>query len=126
MEKHQVTLIEDDVYSELYFGQEKPLPAKAFDRHDNILHCSSFSKNLVAGFRGGWVATGKHARRIHRLQLMITISTSAPMQLAVANYLSTRSYDSHLRRLRQKFAQRKNQARHALKRHLPNDARING
>ena len=27
-----VTLIEDDVYSELYFGREKPLPAKAWDR----------------------------------------------------------------------------------------------
>ncbi|MER2697333.1 aminotransferase class I/II-fold pyridoxal phosphate-dependent enzyme, partial [Escherichia coli] len=26
---HNVTLIEDDVYSELYFGREKPLPAKA-------------------------------------------------------------------------------------------------
>lgn len=39
---HNVTLIEDDVYSELYFGREKPLPAKAWDRDDTVLHCSSF------------------------------------------------------------------------------------
>ncbi|WP_158784498.1 PLP-dependent aminotransferase family protein [Pantoea sp. BAV 3049] len=123
--KHQVTLIEDDVYSELYFGSEKPLPAKAFDRDSSVLHCSSFSKNLVAGFRVGWVAAGKHAQRIQRLQLMSTLSTSAPMQLALANYLGTRSYDSHLRRLRQLLEQRKTQARASLKRHLPAAARIN-
>lgn len=125
LEKYQVTLIEDDVYSELYFGHEKPLPAKALDRHDSVLHCSSFSKSLVAGFRVGWVAAGRHAQRIQRLQLMSTLSTSAPMQLALANYLATHSYDSHLRRLRQKLEQRKNRACYALRQHLPDSARIN-
>ena len=122
---HQVALIEDDVYSELWFGADKPLPAKAFDRQGSVLHCSSFSKNLVAGFRVGWVAAGQHALRIQRLQLMSTLSTSAPMQLALANYLGTRSYDSHLRKLRQVLEQRKNLARQSLKRHLPYGAKIN-
>lgn len=84
--RHNVTLIEDDVYSELYFGREKPLPAKAWDKQDMTLHCSSFSKCLVAGFRIGWVAAGKHARRIQQLQLMSTLSTSSPMQLALVDY----------------------------------------
>ena len=84
--RHNVTLIEDDVYSELYFGREKPLPAKARDKQDMTLHCSSFSKCLVAGFRIGWVAAGKHARRIQQLQLMSTLSTSSPMQLALVDY----------------------------------------
>ncbi len=123
--QHQVALIEDDVYSELYFGGDKPLPAKAFDRSGDVLHCSSFSKNLVAGFRVGWVAAGRHAQRIQRLQLMSTLATSAPMQLALANYLGTRSYDSHLRKLRQVLEQRKNMARQSLKRHLPAGTRIN-
>ncbi len=123
--EHQVALIEDDVYSELYFGSERPLPAKAFDSQNDVLHCSSFSKNLVAGFRVGWVAAGKHAKKIQQLQLMSTLATSAPMQLALANYLGTRSYDSHLRRLRQSLEQRKNLARQSLRRHLPAAARIN-
>lgn len=122
---HQVTLIEDDVYSELWFGADKPLPAKAFDQQGEVLHCASFSKSLVAGFRVGWVAAGKQALRIQRLQLTSTICTSAPMQLALENYLGTRSYDSHLRRLRQVLEQRKNLARQSLKRHLPYGTRIN-
>lgn len=120
-----VALIEDDVYAELWFGGKRPLPVKAWDQHDNVMHCSSFSKNLVAGFRVGWVAAGRHAQRIQRLQLMSTLSTSAPMQLALANYLGTRSYDSHLRRIRQVMAQRKNHARQALRRLLPPQVKIN-
>ncbi|WP_339356321.1 PLP-dependent aminotransferase family protein, partial [Klebsiella pneumoniae] len=45
--RYNVMLIEDDVYSELYFGREKPLPAKFWDRQEMTLHCSSFSKCLV-------------------------------------------------------------------------------
>lgn len=122
--RYKVMLIEDDVYSELYFGREKPLPAKAWDRADSVLHCSSFSKCLVPGFRIGWVAAGKHARRIQRLQLMSTLSTSSPMQLALVDYLSTRRYDAHLRRLRRQLAERKQQAWQTLLRHLPAEVKI--
>lgn len=122
--RHNVTLIEDDVYSELYFGREKPLPAKAWDKQDMTLHCSSFSKCLVAGFRIGWVAAGKHARRIQQLQLMSTLSTSSPMQLALVDYLATKRYDAHLRRLRRTLAERKQQAWQSLLRHMPAGVKI--
>lgn len=124
LDRHNVMLIEDDVYSELYFGREKPLPAKAWDRRDSVLHCSSFSKCLVPGFRIGWVAAGRHARRIQRLQLMSTLSTSSPMQLALVDYLATRRYDAHLRRLRRQLAERKQQAWQTLLRHLPPEVKV--
>ncbi len=122
--QHNVTLIEDDVYSELYYGRDKPLPAKAWDTQDMTLHCSSFSKCLVAGFRIGWVAAGKHARRIQQLQLMSTLSTSSPMQMALVDYLGTQRYDAHLRRLRRALTERKHQAWQALVRHLPAEVKI--
>ncbi|GKV76694.1 GntR family transcriptional regulator [Pectobacterium carotovorum subsp. carotovorum] len=125
LEKHGVGLVEDDVYSELYTGLQRPLPAKALDKKGTILHCSSFSKNLVAGFRIGWVAAGSYAGSIQRLQLMSTLSTSAPMQLAIADYLATSSYDSHLRRLRRALEQRKHAALQSLRRYLPGDVLIN-
>jgi len=121
---HNVALIEDDVYSELYYGRDKPLPARAFDELGNTLHCSSFSKCLVAGFRIGWVAAGKHARRIQQLQLMSTLSTSSPMQLALVDYLATKRYDTHLRRLRRQLAQRKLQAWQTLQRVMPPEVKI--
>lgn len=125
LQQYDVHLIEDDVYSELYAGNEKPLPAKAFDEKGMAMLCSSFSKSLVAGFRIGWVAAGSMASKIQRLQLMSTLSTSAPMQLALANYLSTKRYDSHLRRLRRTLALRKDVAWQSMRAHLPEQVKIN-
>ncbi|CAK9884618.1 MAG: 2-aminoadipate transaminase [Candidatus Erwinia impunctatus] len=124
LEQHRVTLIEDDAYSELYFDSHKPLPAKAFDETGSVLHCSSFSKNLIAGFRVGWVVAGKFTQNIQRLQLMSTLSVSAPMQLALVNYLQRYSYETHLRRLRRALQKRVMAARAALFRHLPALIRI--
>ncbi|WP_435930256.1 PLP-dependent aminotransferase family protein [Dryocola sp. BD613] len=124
LQEHNVTLIEDDVYSELYYGRERPLPARAWDEQGMTLHCSSFSKCLVAGFRIGWVAAGRHARRIQQLQLMSTLSTSSPMQLALVDYLATRRYDTHLKRLRRMLAERKQQAWQALHALLPAEVKI--
>jgi DNA-binding transcriptional MocR family regulator len=66
----------------------KTATGKSLGYQDMTLHCSSFSKCLVAGFRIGWVAAGKHARRIQQLQLMSTLSTSSPMQMALVDYLA--------------------------------------
>ncbi len=122
--QHHVTLIEDDVYSELYYGRERPLPLRAFDEQGITLHCSSYSKCLVAGFRIGWVVAGKYARRIQQLQLMSTLSTSSPMQLALVDFLATRRFDTHLRRLRRILAERKQQVLLALSEHFPVEAKV--
>lgn len=47
--KHEVPLIEDDVYGELHYAPHYPPPAIAFDRRGLVMHCGSFSKNLAPG-----------------------------------------------------------------------------
>ena len=98
--QHDVPLIEDDVYGELHFQSNYPLPAKAFDTCGLIMHCSSFSKTLAPGYRVGWVAAGRFAGKIQRLKLMTTLSTSIPVQAGLADYLQHGGYDKHLRKLR--------------------------
>jgi DNA-binding transcriptional MocR family regulator len=56
---HKVPLFEDNVYGELYFGSKRPLPAKAFDKKDLVMHCSSFSKFIVPGQQIGWAVPGR-------------------------------------------------------------------
>lgn len=67
--RHEIALIEDDVYGELYFGAARPVPAKAFDKHGLVLHCSSFSKCLAPGYRIGWASAGRYTQRVQRLKL---------------------------------------------------------
>jgi DNA-binding transcriptional MocR family regulator len=95
-----VPLIEDDVYGELYFGSQRPKPAKAFDASGRVLHCSSFSKSLAPGYRVGWVAAGRYAKALQRHTLMTTMSASLPAQTAIIQFMQAGGYERHLRRLR--------------------------
>lgn len=122
--RHQVPLIEDDVYGELYFGSRCPLPAKAFDTEGLVMHCSSFSKTLSPGFRIGWVAPGRFGEAIQHLKLMTTLSAGVPTQVALAEYLQHGGYDKHLRRLRHVFEMQQGQMIDAIGRHFPDDVRV--
>ncbi|WP_429068888.1 PLP-dependent aminotransferase family protein [Aeromonas veronii] len=124
LNSHGVPLVEDDVYAEVYFGRERPKPIRHWDQRGDSLLCSSFSKCLAPGFRVGWVVAGPHAERVQRLQLMSTLSTNVPSQLALAEMLRQGGVDAHFRRLRHNLAQRQQQMRAALQRLLPDEVRI--
>jgi DNA-binding transcriptional MocR family regulator len=117
--KYQVPLIEDDVYSELYFGDKRPMPAKAFDTQGLVMHCSSFSKCLAPGYRVGWVAPGQYAQLVERLKLTTTISTSVPSQIALGKYLQKGGYDKHLRSLRHTLLVNQIKFVEAMERYFP-------
>lgn len=121
--QHQVPLIEDDVYGELYFGASRPLPAKAFDLADLVMHCGSFSKSLAPGYRVGWVAPGRHLRALARQKLSTSLATSMPSQAAIAAYLEGGGYDRHLRALRHALSVRQGQMMAAVAREFPAGAR---
>jgi DNA-binding transcriptional MocR family regulator len=122
--KHDVALVEDDVYAELYFGGRRPKPTKAFDRDGRVLDCGSFSKCLAPGYRVGWVAAGKHARAVARRKFMASISTAIPNQIAIADYLRRGAFDRHLKSLRRKLEAQQRAALDSLARHLPRGCKV--
>ncbi|CAM4380163.1 PLP-dependent aminotransferase family protein [Acinetobacter pragensis] len=119
LHEYQVYLIEDDVYAELHFDQHKPLPMTYFDRHQRVLHCSSFSKTLGMGTRIGWVHAGQFSDAIQHLQLMSTLSASPLIQNALVDYLSHHHYEKHLRHLRRQLEKLKKKYCQFLKQNLP-------
>ena len=120
---HDVPLIEDDVYGELYFAAKRPVHTKRFDSKGLVMHCSSFSKCLAPGYRIGWVAAGRFTQQIARLQLTTTLSASAPAQAAIADYLAKGGYDKHLRQLRHALSIQQNAMIEAVVRHFPKGTR---
>ena len=122
--RHQVPLIEDDVYAELYFGAQPPRPVKSFDRQGLVMHCSSFSKSLAPGYRIGWVAAGRYAEAVQRLKLMTTLSPSVPAQAALADYLQHGGYDRHLRKLRHALEMQQGAMLASAARHFPASTRV--
>ncbi|KUI99661.1 aminotransferase-like domain-containing protein [Vibrio sp. MEBiC08052] len=124
LNRYNVALIEDDVYSELYEGSEPITSMKMYDHTGNTMLCSSFSKSLIAGLRIGWVVAGKRALDIQKLQLMSTFATSAPIQMTLVHYLTSRNYELHLKQLRKRLAERKKKITERLRALLPDEVNI--
>ena len=122
--RHDIPLIEDDVYGELYFGATRPVPAKAYDTRGLVLHCSSFSKCLAPGYRIGWASAGRYAQQVQRLKLSSTLSASGPAQGAIAEYLEQGGYDRHLRRLRQTLQAQQERMADAIAQAFPAGTRV--
>ncbi|HDS1820152.1 MAG: GntR family transcriptional regulator MpaR [Pseudomonas sp.] len=122
--RHEVPLIEDDVYAELYYAQQAPKPAKAFDTQGLVMHCGSFAKSLAPGYRIGWVAAGRFAQKIERLKLMTSLCASMPAQAAIADYLQHGGYDRHLRKLRYALEGQQANMLAAISRYFPVQTRV--
>lgn len=119
LQSRGIPLIEDDVYGELYFGAERPRPAKAFDAKGLVLHCGSFSKCLAPGYRVGWVAAGRHAPHIERRKIMTTLAASIPAQEGIALFMQQDGFEAHLATLRRSLALQQAALLGALRKHLP-------
>lgn len=98
--RHDIPLIEDDIYGDLHFDAQRPKCCKTFDKKGMVLWCSSASKTLAPGYRVGWLAPGRYKEQILKLKLVHTLSCTAITQEAVAGFLKSGRYENHLRQLR--------------------------
>ncbi len=76
LEKYKVTLIEDDIYGDLYY-ETRPSTCKSYDTSGNVILCSSITKTVAPGLRIGWVVPGNaYYDEITRLKTLLNISTA--------------------------------------------------
>src|SRR5207302_9606833 len=102
--RRRIPLIEDDIYGDIYFGDERPKPFMALDPHGSTIYCSSFSKTIAPGYRVGWIVTGRHMEKVLASKFAFTLCGPALRQAALADFLSSGGYDSHPRRVRRPFS----------------------
>lgn len=122
--RHEVPLIEDDIYGDLHFGTVRPKTVKSFDEKGLVLLCSSFSKTLAPGYRIGWIAPGRFYEKVFRLKQMGSNGTSNPPQMAIAAFLQTGKYDKHLRTLRAALSGQVQLTAEAVAKYFPAGTRI--
>lgn len=121
---HDVTLIEDDVYGDLYFGEQRIRPAQCFAQPGEVLTCSSFSKTVAPGYRVGWMLAGPYSARAKRFKR--ALSCSAPMmnQWALADFMASGEFQRHLRQLRKRLYDNKQKMRLAVQKYFPDHVRV--
>ena len=125
LHQYEIPVIEDDISTELYFEEQRPMPLKAFDERDLVLTCSSFSKTLAPGLRIGWIIPGmRFKEKIQRLKGGITVSTSTLNQYLVTQFLTSGAYERHLRSLRTALKKQAIRTTLAVKEFFPPDTRL--
>ena len=122
--RHAVPLIEDDVYGEIYFGRERPKPFTVLEGGANTIYCSSFSKSLAPGYRIGWIAAGAYTQQLMERKLAFTLCGPALPQIALADFLESGAYDTHLRRIRRIFEQNLARMTRAIEASFPADTKV--
>ncbi|WP_249383944.1 PLP-dependent aminotransferase family protein [Chitinivorax sp. B] len=120
----RVPLIEDDIYGDFHFGDQRPWPAKAFDTSGNVLYCSSFNKVLAPGFRIGWVAPGRYYAAVQNLKMISSMSTPEILQLTLAQFVESGGYDHHLRKLRRSVEGQLHKYAETVLRYFPSGTRL--
>ncbi|WP_133646172.1 PLP-dependent aminotransferase family protein [Paraburkholderia flava] len=120
---HEIPVIENDVYQELYFGDARPSTLKNFDTRGLVLHCASFSKSLTASYRIGWAMPGRYRAQVEKLKFLNTLTTPSVPQVAIADYLRQDGYDRHLRHVRKIYRQQARLMAAMVQRFFPDGTR---
>jgi len=122
--RHQVPLIEDDIYGEIHFTRERPRPFIALDGGASTLYCSSFSKSLAPGYRIGWIAPGAFAQQVMERKLAYSLCGPVLPQVAIAEFLASGAFDAHMRRLRRVLEENLLRLSRAIEAGFPQGTRV--
>ncbi|MDI6858571.1 MAG: PLP-dependent aminotransferase family protein [Dehalococcoidia bacterium] len=106
--RNQIPVVEDDAFSEIYFGGERPLPLASLTPADHVIHIGTFSKMLVPGLRVGWLAAPKPVvERVLLFKQIADLHTATLSQWLALRALETGLVDAFLDRARPVFARRR-------------------
>ena len=122
--RHQVLVVEDDPYGDLFFGEAPPPSLLALSEEvpgsrDWMAYCGSLSKVLSPGLRVGWLAA--HPELLARATMCKQFSdahTSTFAQATASRYLQAGRMPATLAQVRRVYAERAQAMGQALEREL--------
>lgn len=118
-ERNERLIVEDDYDAELRYDKTRrgALQGLAAER---VLHIGSASKRLAPGLRLGWMLTPSWlAWPLTSAKAVEDAGADAATQLALADFITRGELDRHLRRMRQRYADRRDALGRAVGVHLP-------
>ncbi len=122
--RHEIPLIEDDIYGDLGFEGERPQALRSFDETGGVIYCASFSKTLSPGLRVGWMVPGRWREQVEYLKYVTSLAAPTLSQRAVADFLHHGGYDRHLRQVRGAYARQVALMTRAVGKYFPAGTRV--
>lgn len=126
LKEHDLLLVEDDAYGDLYFDEDAhkdTVPMKAmYDNEITICYTGSFSKILGPGFRLGWMLVPKEIYQKAELCKQSMDACSPNFTQVLANeFLKTGYIYKYTANLRVIYMRRKDIMANALKNYFPKE-----
>lgn len=106
--RHNLVIIEDDPYGQLYYGQQPPPPLKYLDNYGGVIYLGSFSKILAPGLRTGWVTAAPAViNRLAQEKQYIDLHSNNLSQRILHICLETNVLTDHLCMVRTEYKKRR-------------------
>ncbi len=101
--RYRVPVIEDDVYSQVYFGEHAPpQPLYKQDTRSQVIALSTFSKMLAPGLRVGWMVAPRYmVKQLSLIKMRSNLFTGGLNQLVLSAMLRDGEIHRHLQRIRE-------------------------
>ncbi|MFD1671100.1 PLP-dependent aminotransferase family protein [Agrilactobacillus yilanensis] len=117
-QKHQIPILEDAAYQDVWFDQKPPQPLKALDKTGNVIYFGSISKSLAPGLRIGWTVAAKPViDRLTDVRMQTDYGASSLSQLVLAEILADPEYEIYQANFRRTLAEKAQTAQAILHRY---------
>jgi len=123
LERYDTVLIEDDVYGDLRYDGERPVPAQFLGGGAKVITCGSFSKTAAPGYRIGWVVTDRYMERIAHFKRSFSCTSGLLQQLTLADFVASGDFARHLQALRPVLKRNAERMAALVARHFPAETR---
>ncbi|MBC8074531.1 MAG: PLP-dependent aminotransferase family protein, partial [Chloroflexales bacterium] len=118
--RHNVPIIEDDVYGRLCYEGVPPPALKAADARGLVVHIGSLSKILMPGLRMGYiVATPALLQQLSAARQASDLCSPLLTQRALALFIGRGLLTSHIRRSLPRYRERRDALLLAMEQHFP-------
>jgi DNA-binding transcriptional MocR family regulator len=126
LQDHDLFMIEDDAYGELYFDEEariRTVPMKTlFENELEICYTSTFSKILGPGFRLGWMLVPPEIYQKAELCKQAMDACSPNFTQVLANeFLQSGKMDLYIKKMRVIYKRRKDTMAGAIRKYFPEE-----
>lgn len=120
--RHQLIIVEDDPYSELYYNEPPPPSLKALDHHNGVIYLGTFSKTIFPGLRTGWMAAPSPViNRIALEKQYVDLHSNNLSQWLLHLFLKENALQLHLAQVRKEYKKRRDTAANSIKRYCGSD-----
>lgn len=117
---HELRLIEDDAYCDLWYESPPPPSLYSLDPNGLVIHLRSFSKIMAPGLRLGWMLASPEFIQ-QCANRGVFVSGGGPNHFTahvVAAFMELSLLNQHVDTLRTRYQERRNMLEQALRKHL--------